>query len=500
MARAHYVTYALDAEGRPIPGATVEVREPGTASLISETIYANDDPDGTTKTNPFISPADGKIEIWLQNPKIVDLYVTKTGYDPLTIRAAAHQLTSSTLTFKDAGSAMAQRAGVNFEDGFVLADDAVNNETEIDLDYGTTAELVDVTKAAEAAGTSTKVARADHKHDVTTAAAGASAVADTAAEGTATSLARSDHRHSREAFATTAEIADVSRAAEAAGTSATVARGDHKHDAPTAIANTSGPGDLPAEGTATTLARSDHKHGRADGYATTGDLADVSHAAESAGTQPTVARGDHKHAASAATTADIADIAATEAAGTANTIPRGDHRHAHGSGYAGGHTDVAAHGLLTGTEHSGYAFKRKTANETVTSSTAFQNDNDLFFSVGANEVWQVEVVLHISSASDVPDFKWDFDAPGGGDTAVLQVTRLIFAATTSQDVGIEGNIGISGLGAGVIGGIDSPVVIKGLINVGTLSGTVQLRWAQNTSNANGTTVKAGSYLRAIRVA
>lgn len=52
-----------------------------------------------------------------------------------------------------------------------------------------------VTKAAASAGAATDMARRDHKHDVTTAAAGAQAFGDTAAEGSASSLARSDHRH-----------------------------------------------------------------------------------------------------------------------------------------------------------------------------------------------------------------------------------------------------------------------------------------------------------------
>jgi hypothetical protein len=52
---------------------------------------------------------------------------------------------------------------------------------------------VNVTKAAAAIGTSGQPARADHKHDTTTAAPVATGEAN--AEGTATSLARSDHVH-----------------------------------------------------------------------------------------------------------------------------------------------------------------------------------------------------------------------------------------------------------------------------------------------------------------
>lgn len=59
--------------------------------------------------------------------------------------------------------------------------------------FGLAAALADVTKAAESAGTSLLAARIDHKHDISTAAPGATGEAN--AEGSATSLARSDHVH-----------------------------------------------------------------------------------------------------------------------------------------------------------------------------------------------------------------------------------------------------------------------------------------------------------------
>jgi len=90
---------------------------------------------------------------------------------------------------------------------------------------------------------------------ISTAAAGAIQIGDTAATGTATSLARSDHTHS---LASPAAPANVTKAAAAAGTSATVARADHKHDVTTAAPSSVGTAN--AEGSATSLARSDHVH------------------------------------------------------------------------------------------------------------------------------------------------------------------------------------------------------------------------------------------------
>ena len=66
----------------------------------------------------------------------------------------------------------------------------------------TTNAPANVTKATAAVGVGTAAARDDHKHDVSTATAGAAAPGDSASEGTATTLARSDHKHSLPAFGT----------------------------------------------------------------------------------------------------------------------------------------------------------------------------------------------------------------------------------------------------------------------------------------------------------
>lgn len=201
--------------------------------------------------------------------------------------------------------------------------------------YGTAADLLDVTKAAESAGVSLAVARADHKHDIATAIAGALAFSDAAAEGTATTLARSDHKHSAPAnpfpgYGTSANLSDVTKAAEDAGVLTTVARADHKHDISTATASVQAFGDTAAEGTATSLARSDHKHtipaNPFPGYGIAADLADVTKAAELAGVLITVARSDHKHDITTAT-ASVQAFGDAAAEGTATSLARSDHKH-----------------------------------------------------------------------------------------------------------------------------------------------------------------------------
>ena len=93
--------------------------------------------------------------------------------------------------------------------------------------FGTTITASTIGGTA-AAGTSTSVAREDHKHAFPAGAtAGASAVGDTAATGTATTVALSDHRHSREAFGTPGAV--TGGATAASGSATTLARSDHVH-------------------------------------------------------------------------------------------------------------------------------------------------------------------------------------------------------------------------------------------------------------------------------
>lgn len=117
--------------------------------------------------------------------------------------------------------------------------------------------IADVTKAAASAGAATTVARADHKHNISTAApaAGAVLIGNSADAGVATSLSLSDHIHA----VTTAAPADVTRATVSPGAATSFSRSDHKHDVTTSIAVTLTDSTNGA-GSASTLSLSDHTH------------------------------------------------------------------------------------------------------------------------------------------------------------------------------------------------------------------------------------------------
>lgn len=140
----------------------------------------------------------------------------------------------------------------------------------------------------------------------------------------------------------------------------------------------------------------------------------------------------------------------------------------------------------------------KTLNESVTSSTVLQNDNELAFAVVAGSTYVFELWLILFSTSATPDVKVGFTFPtgtmafgafGGDPTINFQANSGATSGTTVQPLGVAVSA--------------SPVAQNALIKgsfVCTVSGTVQMQWAQNTSDATAMTIKAGSTLWAARVA
>lgn len=82
MTRAKYRDAILTTTGRPVAGATVTVRQPGTSTPITETIY---NAAGTVLANPLTVGSTGELELYLDEPKRVDLLISKTGLVSKTV-------------------------------------------------------------------------------------------------------------------------------------------------------------------------------------------------------------------------------------------------------------------------------------------------------------------------------------------------------------------------------------------------------------------------------
>lgn len=176
--------------------------------------------------------------------------------------------------------------------------------------------------SASAAGAAGTPARSDHVHGLSSNTPTPSAVGANAAEGTASTVSRSDHVHGREAFAALTVSGTFGAAAN--GTATTVARGDHSHGFNSAAPAASAVGDVVAEGTASTAARSDHRHARESFGGAPGT---VNATASSAGSAATPSRSDHNHSVAVGSVTAMASFGLTAADGSSTSLARADHNH-----------------------------------------------------------------------------------------------------------------------------------------------------------------------------
>lgn len=140
---------------------------------------------------------------------------------------------------------------------------------------------------------------------------------------------------------------------------------------------------------------------------------------------------------------------------------------------------------------------RKTVNEDVSSSTVVQNDDELFFQTVAGAVYEVEILLVYVSAvgAGTPDLKFDlgedsaargvFFPVGGFSTAdAALATGLLANQTATVSLGTSA--------------FDRAALYKGQYAPAG-GGIFRVRWAQDTSNANATTMRVGSLIRYRRI-
>lgn len=133
--------------------------------------------------------------------------------------------------------------------------------------------------------------------------------------------------------------------------------------------------------------------------------------------------------------------------------------------------------------------KCKTADESVTSSTTYQDDDTFVFNVAANETWVVNGFIQMSCAAS-GGMKFDLAVPSGA-SGYLSVTVDGLAWTNGAAIGTGGgnNAAVSN---------DLACFSAYVVNSST-SGVIQLRWAQNISNGTASIVKRSSTLVATRV-
>jgi hypothetical protein len=171
-------------------------------------------------------------------------------------------------------------------------------------------------------------------------------------------------------------------------------------------------------------------------------------------------------------------------------------------------------------------FKRKTANQAVVQNgvgSTIANDNDLFFTVGADEAWEFEVVGYLSSANNsilslAALQQAGINLSNAASAAGFIVENLNVSALGIVGSGLEGvrtqNGSTAGdhlntflsvnLGVALTPVSDTYVKLKGFVKATGTPTTVTVRWNNVISVSVGAgsstlTIEPNSYLKAIRV-
>jgi hypothetical protein len=134
-------------------------------------------------------------------------------------------------------------------------------------------------------------------------------------------------------------------------------------------------------------------------------------------------------------------------------------------------------------------YKRKTSDESVSSAntgTTLQNDDALAWAVAASGVYALDLFL-IYNANSTGNLKLGWTFPTSLTMVYAGMHATLAGALTVASFTQASTPAIGGLGA------DAPQHFHGMVTNSTNAGTLQLQFAQNTSNAGNTTLKAGSY-------
>ena len=135
-----------------------------------------------------------------------------------------------------------------------------------------------------------------------------------------------------------------------------------------------------------------------------------------------------------------------------------------------------------------HRLKRKQVDESINNSTTLQNDDELFWPLGASETWYFRVFISILQTETGPGAKIAFTIPSG--------TVMAMNSPVNDDAGFvyqrgrwetSGNavIAYSNATDGDVRYNEATSIdIDGIVTSSTTTGNLQLQWAQSASVAS----------------
>lgn len=140
-----------------------------------------------------------------------------------------------------------------------------------------------------------------------------------------------------------------------------------------------------------------------------------------------------------------------------------------------------------------HRYTPKSSDQNKASDTALANDSALVMAVGANETWHWRARIYIITGAGGFKYRWDAPSGSSGGFDVFDVNGTATAVFASDNVSY-GDID------GSTASITDAGHYHGVLVTASTAGNLAFAWAQNASSGANSTVKAGSYIMARRVA
>jgi len=142
---------------------------------------------------------------------------------------------------------------------------------------------------------------------------------------------------------------------------------------------------------------------------------------------------------------------------------------------------------------SAWTTLEKTADQTKTATTTLGADTILQFPMTANTKYTIRMEVWFDTTA-AGDFKWRHAGPTSPTLVRLRRQWIIPGGTAFAGIAVDTAFSAADLtltGTGTNGGF---IMLSGVVHTGANAGTFSFQWAQNSSDAGNTIVRAGSYI------